>query len=365
MATQILNAPTGVALSSSLTDLAILTDEQSVTVRLCEAATGRELFKERLYAYGGEIRLLDLASLVEDSMRPRNLSFARFSLKVFSVSDGDELAAASLPIIYCDRHALSGEFSASAHFLTLMPVRRLASADLLSVSYYADDSDQVDESVSADLRRVSDGTVVRVSHVIRSGWWPPDADVYAISIGEAELQELAATEHGGSAADYVPLMAVVRCDRRTMTAYFDPELREQPVLMYRNCFNVLEAVSLPSVTTAKTAVERSTAVRDGRLRLYDQTVTKEFEVEAGPLLKFEADAIDELLSSLDVYKVDTVGGDSVATPIVITESTCEIKESDGELPSVKFTWRYAPERPILRMPHSPGIFTNRFTPQFT
>ena len=63
---------------------------------------------------------------------------------------------------------------------------------------------------------------------------------------------------------YVLLLSLtVRCGKRSISFFIDPSLDTAPSFYFRNCFNVWDWAALPGVTTAKTDVERSTAVING------------------------------------------------------------------------------------------------------
>ena len=52
-------------------------------------------------------------------------------------------------------------------------------------------------------------------------------------------------------------------------------------------------------------------------------------------------------------------------PIIITDFTSELSDTDEKLNSVKFTWRFAENRPKIAAPQSPGIFNDKFNPTFS
>lgn len=52
-------------------------------------------------------------------------------------------------------------------------------------------------------------------------------------------------------------------------------------------------------------------------------------------------------------------------PILITDFTSELSDTDEKLNSVKFTWRFAENRPKIAAPQSPGIFNEKFNPTFS
>ncbi len=52
-------------------------------------------------------------------------------------------------------------------------------------------------------------------------------------------------------------------------------------------------------------------------------------------------------------------------PIIITDFTSELSDTDEKLNSVKFTWRFAQNRPKVAVPESPGIFKEKYNPTFS
>lgn len=126
---------------------------------------------------------------------------------------------------------------------------------------------------------------------------------------------------------------------------------------------------MPCVTTVKSDVDRSTAVVNGASQFYDQSVEKTYEVEAGPLTSDEAEWIDQLLTSYDVFRIEPGATNPddpfLFAPILITDSTCEVHNADNKLNYVKFTWRYADNCPCVRMSASPGIFTSPYNIVFS
>ena len=89
-------------------------------------------------------------------------------------------------------------------------------------------------------------------------------------------------------------------------------------------------------TTAKTDIERSLAIINGKSRwFYNRYTAKTYAVEAGPLTSDEAGWIDQLFSSHDVFRIEpdptNSYGQLVLAPILITDATCEIHDGDEKL----------------------------------
>ena len=52
-------------------------------------------------------------------------------------------------------------------------------------------------------------------------------------------------------------------------------------------------------------------------------------------------------------------------PILITDFTSELSDTDDKPNSVKFTWRFKDTRPKFNARYSPGIFDTHFQPPFS
>lgn len=181
------------------------------------------------------------------------------------------------------------------------------------------------------------------------------------------LSSVIADAAGFAAArpDNIALLSfTVRCGQRSVTCFVDNSLTDLESFYFRNCFNVWDSATLPVETTAKTDVERSLAIINDKSRFYNQSTAKTYEVEAGPLTSDEADWIDQLFSSHDVFRIEPDPTNSydplLLAPILITDATCEIQDGDEKLNKVKFTWRYTDNRPIVRLSASSGIFTEPY-----
>ena len=164
--------------------------------------------------------------------------------------------------------------------------------------------------------------------------------------------------------DITLLNFTVSCGLRSISCFVDNSLDDHEPFYFRNCFNVWNWATLPVAATAKTDVDRSVAIINGKSRFYNQSTAKTYEVEAGPLTSDEAGWIDQLFSSHDVFLIEPDPTNSydplVLAPILITDATCEIQDGDEKLNKVKFTWRYTDNRPIVRLSASPGIFTSPY-----
>lgn len=163
----------------------------------------------------------------------------------------------------------------------------------------------------------------------------------------------------------------VRCGDRSATFFIDPALAEIVPFFYLNCFGVVEQLSLQRTTTEKVTADRSIATLGKSSQFYDVTTSKEYEVESAALTSDECLQVEQMLTSpsvripvgVDITLYDT-DFDAI-TPILITDLTSELSDTDEKPNSVKFTWRFAENRPKIAVSQSPGIFNDNFNPTFS
>ncbi len=84
-------------------------------------------------------------------------------------------------------------------------------------------------------------------------------------------------------------------------------------------------------------------------------------MQSAALTSDEAEWIGQLFTSHEVYCMK----DGNQLPVLITDSTCEMQDGDDKLNTVKFTWRFADNRPAVSFPSSPNIFTEHYTQPFS
>lgn len=367
MAHSISNKPQGLVLSSAVTEVSVSVDGDFVDVSLIGPG-GAVVLAERYYAYSGYVTLYDLRSLMEMVMRSSGIAVADFTLKVFSGSDVADSCV--FHVLYCDRLSFSSDVPAilKENFLSTLSMRRVAPDSTVSLFLFADEGESIEYSVAFSFRVRGSEDIRRHSFSADSGKTAVSSDVVQLNISTASLCEAAATSAGTKAADVELLSFTVSCGQRSMTFFVDRSLFDSETFWFRNCFNVFDSITLPSVTIAKTDVDRTLASVNGSSRFYNQSTSKSYEVQSGPLTSDEAEFIDQLFSSYDVFRIERdVTNDVdpfVLAPVLVTDSTCEIQNGDDKLNSVKFTWRYADNRPVVRLSVSPGIFTFQYNTAF-
>lgn len=372
MAHKILYTPDIIVFPSDLDNISIQVDGPYVDVLLSRSTGSNSVtvFSERFYPFNGVVTLCDLASLVIEEMRAAGLSYSIFSLKAFSDSASGNADSKSIRVVFCDRFSVAQDkfLFAREHFLTTLTYRRVAPNSTLLLSLFVQKADSLAHSINYVCQK-PDGSSFTHSMTIYPDKMAHSSDVVELNIEYAAILQDAAS-FSGLAPDVLKLLSFsVNCGKRAVTCFVDPLLDPADSFIFRNCFNARECVCLPVVTSAKTTVDRSTALINGFSNFYDSSTEKIYDVQAGPLTHDEADWIDQLFSSYDVLR--PVPGDGnpsepyILTPVLITDSTCEISDSDDKPNTVKFSWRHTSSRPMVRLPYSPGIFSLQFDFRFS
>ena len=366
MAHRITYKPTGIILSSALGDLSVAVDGTYVDVSLTAYSGMVTILSERYYAYLGDVTLCDLGSVLEAFMRNHAQTYADFTLSVFTDTPGNKGDSCVLHILYCDRYTVSTNIEKflSENFLTTLAHRRVPANATLSLFHFA----KVDESVETTVTysfRVAGSDEIRTNTLsLKTNFVATSTGIVQLQLPLADILTNAATFASVKTREVALLSFTVVCGQRSLTFFVDNSLDDRNSFFFRNCFNVWDFASLPLITTAKTDVNRSTAILNGTSEFYDQTTIKTYEVETAPLTSDEALWIDQLFTSHEVFRIETDPTNDedplILAPVLITESTCEVQDSDEKLNSVKFTWRYADNRPLVRLTASPDIFTQHF-----
>lgn len=370
MAHRITYKPHGIILSSALGDIGVDVDGTYVDVTLTGPG-GIIVLSERYYAYGGNVTLCDLGSLIEAEMRPAGYTVADFTLRVFSDTVGNKADSCVLHILYCDRKTVSTDIPKFLieNFLTTLSMRRVASGSTVSLFLYAEQGESLEYTVAHTFYKGSPEAVYHHQYTANSGKTASASGVEQLNIPQSSIIANAASFATARLSEVTLMSFTVRCGQRSITFIVDPKLDDLDSFFFRNCFNVWDWATLQGVTTAKTDVDRSLAVINGSSQFYNQITNKTYEVQTGPLTSEEAEWIDQLFSSHSVFRIEPDPTNEydplVMAFVLITDSTCEVQNGDDKLNSVKFTWRYADNRPYVRLSASPGIFTSPYNLVFS
>lgn len=370
MAHRIAYKPTGTILSSQIGDIPIYVDGTFVDVRLTGMGNS-PILSERYYAYGGNVTLYDVGSLIENEMRTSGNAYGEFTLALYRGNTVED--SCTMHVLYCDRFTVCTDTDTflAENFLTTLQHRRVAPGDTSSLFFFAKSGENITPNVAVRFRLY--GTVVTAPFYTSIVADNSNADngVRQINISQQQLIRLYKAAFTPTADSLIEVLSMtVSVGQRSVTLYVDRSLdMMRDAFMFRNCFNVWDAAILPRTTKAKTDVERSTAVVNTRSQFYNQRTTQTFEVETGPITSDEAEWIDQFFTSYSVMRVEANACSEddpfLLVPILISECTCEVSDTDEKPNTVKFTWRYEDNRPIVRLSASPGIFTQEYQLPFS
>lgn len=366
MAHRIAYKPTGIVLSSLIGEIPIDVDGTFVDVRLT-APGSLVVLSERYYAYGGSVTLYDLGSLIENEMRKSGIAYGDFTLALYRGNAVED--SCTMHVLYCDRFTVCTDTDTflAENFLSTLQHRRVAPGDTTSLFFFAVSGESIAANIAVRFR-LNGNVITEPFHTtLGSGNTADGNAVRQINISQQQLVNLYKAAFTPTVSTLIEVVtATVSVGQRSVTLYVDRSLdMMRDAFMFRNCFNVWDAAILPRTTKAKTDVERSTAVVNTRSQFYNQRTTQTFEVETGPITSDEAEWLDQLFTSYSVMRVETNACSEddpyLLVPVLITDSTCEVSDTDEKPNTVKFTWRFEDNRPIVRLSASSGIFTHEFT----
>ncbi len=363
MAHQIQYKPTNAVLSSQLPYINIAVDGDFVDVEIVDRNQAT-ILAERYYAHLGWVRLYDLVSFFEDYMRKNSLTYTDFT--IYLLNDQQIQDSHSYHILYCDRYTECTDVDTflAENFLTTLSTRRVAPDDTFRLGVYAKQGESRETSINYAYRVSGDDTIrtdefrlyenITVSITAVSYVFLDVEDIYRKAVEREQLPK-----------GMIELVSfTIHCGQRSLTAYVDYSMKWTESFIFRNCFNCWEYVSLPCTTKTKTKVDRNIAVIDQFSKFYNHRVTKTYEVEMGPLTSDEAEWIEQMFTSHMVQRVvPTYNSEDetyVSSEILLTDADCETSDSDDKPNTVKFTWRYAQNKPFTHLTTPVGNFTSPF-----
>lgn len=359
MDTYICDKPEYVLLSSQLSRIKICSEDKSVNVALCDSR-GRVLFSETLYPFGGELTVYELDSLIESALRSDGSSFDVFTLRAGEDSH-------IFKVLLCSMAPLSDNMTGwlSENFLSTLNARRLSPTASLALFAFLQEDENAALSVSGRLKPLNGSNDwIYVSTVIDRDMTASYTGIRQFNIYVPDIAYALFKEAGVSADEYSLISFSVRCSQRSMECFIDDALSSE-CFYFRNCFGVWDLFSIPMVTVAKSVSELELARFSDMVLAYNRDVAKSYESHTAPLLLCEAEWIEQLFSSHEVLHMK-VPSTRIAdlTPVIITDSTCEVSSNPDEPDTASFVWQYDKTRPVMFPPKLPRIFSNHFDTRF-
>ena len=355
-----------VVLSCDLPDINIFTDNEYLDVSI--SVHGSAIFESRYYTLNKVVTVTDVSSIVEEYLE--KVTGNNFAVFTVTAAHGEDTASKTFCSMFCRMSLrLDSEQWLQENFLTLAPVRRVAPESVLPLYWYTKANDPMNLHISATFfNENGERDTFRTLY--------PENSLKATEEGVLSdmvpLADVVDTIKKSKKCEEVKLLSVtVRRGSRSITFFIDEALSGILPLWYTNCFNIPEPMVFCREEKRKLSVERSTAVLGKRSQFYDVARTMAYELQSEPLTKDECQQAEQLFMASDVRVIDKNYSDLYDTdfeamvPIMITDFTCEISDSDSELNQVKLTWEYADRKIVsLDAKLSPGIFNNVYNPAF-
>ena len=327
--------------SSAIPDLAINTDGDG-EVEIALTSDGSEVFVASYFPHNRQIKVFDLRSVVEMYMRENDSSLMDFAISATASSVTHQLC--SFKVVYLE-HRFDGDI---AEFLR-------NAGEQTSIRY---------EIVTRQGEEEPHLTVITQQMIV-----PQTATIIMVEVSCLAIREMASLGEGTRLLAYS-----VHIGQRAFT-YYVSQHEPQVMLYFRNAFNRFECCQLEAVTTQIAESDRSIAVTNRISTFYNQRNEKKYQVETAGLTYEQAQWIEQLFYSHDVRMGTRYGQEpgevvpQLLPKILITDFTCEIDDSDGELNTVKFTYQFADRRTYLQTDYltvdHDRIFTEQYDPTFS
>lgn len=352
MATSLITEIPIFVFTSQIGDIELSTDQAKIEIVVQDSST--VVFKTMLYAYNGKVTLVNIGEVLESYMVANDKVFIAFTV-YYNTADSTYIGQFNINTQYCSLNIdIDAALFGSYNFLTTLTAKRVPrnAIDYIWLLHGQDSGVVKAHCVYEQENGEPANMTVAVRSVITD-----DLGVMQIIVNQLHLLML--LRSGGASVKKL-LSFAIEFNNRYFT-YYVTDYDADVSFVFKNCFNVDEIAYFNAVTTTKTKVNRSMAVVGGRQLFYDQSVDKSYEVESAPLTNDEAYWVEQLLMSHSVRLNDTLHN------VIITDSTCEMSDSDEQLNKVKFTWQFAVKTPHL-MKQFPsdadGIFTEPYNATF-
>lgn len=341
-------------LTSRLPTIVASTDSATVVVSIVRASTSEEIFATELYPYNGKVSLEELGTIIEENLRQN----ARIADQYIIHFDD---AITYLDALYCE-YSLSEDFNPQIPFLTASHTSIVRPSSIISLI----------------LIRLSEDERFNVKIIGLDHEGQLAVFEYVLGITFAEY-------HGHVSVSTVIAPALTVADGETYSplasvSYFvvSSGLAEKVFYVvdypyslcfsYRNIFNAEEFIDVPGTVTRKTKFDADASVCSGRLKQYNRSSERTYEMLTSPLTAAQVNEMTQLIGSHEIYLID--GSDPLE--VIITDHTIEVSNDDESLSTIKFAFRFADERIVLPRsdlgglnPTSSNIFSEQFTREYS
>lgn len=354
--------------SSALDLVRIFSDDAFVYISV--SVNSEELIYEKYYPIQGYIDFSDLKGLIEQYFQ-KNIDSNFAECTIFANNNKNETSSKSFNVIYYDRSVDVLDFNEwlSKNFLSLTSIRSAAPSDLIPISYYLPGAEANQISIAASFKNKSgEISSFYYSLPVTVEWQPNRVITNIIDFSEIKRQII---QKADLDEDEITLLSVsYQVGDRVATFYIDNKKKASGSFFFLNCFNVWERINFTGITVEKSNSEREVAYIGKYIQNYDIRNSKVFECTSEPLFAFDAALYEEFFFSHEVRMqwgedMNQEMDFSVMEKIIISDSTCEISDSDSDLNFVKFTWQFADSSVKQILPKSSKIFDDKYNFSFS
>lgn len=356
MATTIINPPAQnyPVLTSALYSMKARTDKTKVLVEIVRDPDGDidRFFSTTLYPHNGVVELSDIGSLIEQRFRSMRRLWDMMEIRFDGV-------AAEFIALYCE-YALDPDFDYTKCFLCAAGESIVHRNSAISLAHWSNGSTEYRVQV---VGLDSKGNTAAVERTFKRNSYSNHVSFSVNEIISFALNQTA--EETGGDLEKIAYFAISYGSMQKIFYVVD-----HPFFLtfgFRNMFNAYEYLDVVGVVTRKTKYGRETAVCSGTVRQYNQTVERDYEMQTGSLTDEQIREVEQLIGSREI-QLCASGYDY---DIIITDHSIEVDNDNESLSSIKFTFRFVSERPLLiaddmgaLMPSRSHIFSQQFTAEF-
>lgn len=355
MAINISNISDSLIFTSAIPDVYIYCEGSTIEVNILDE-NSKEIFTSKYDIQEGKVIVRNISDIIEPYMVNR-----RF-IQEFCISaiQGEVEARKPFTAIYCDTNIdIAAEDWTDNNFMTTLSSKLTAPGFVESLTVIAAKADE--KAICKGIYK-SNNELMPFQIVLNL----QQGDIWPSSIIHTDcdniLEKLQATiPSAESIAGYT-----VICGPRIFTYYVCPQSQIPPLgFAFTNMFGIKETYYFDGVTITKSKVNRDSAVLNKSLSFYNQSEECTYEVTTSILMPDEAEWIQQLFSSKNVWLINE-GSVFNNSRVIITESTYEISDDVAATHKVKFTWQFPKNirHRIFRAQKDREIFSREFDFQY-
>lgn len=341
-------------LTSSLYSIRARTDKTKILVEIVRDPDGEidKFFSTTLYPHNGVVELSDIGSLIEERFRTKRRLWDMMEIRFDGV-------AAPFTALYCE-YTLDPDFDYTRCFLCAAGYSIVHRNSAISLAHWDDGSTEYLVQV-VGLDSAGNTAVVQTT-------FNRNINSNHVSFSVNEIIRFALNQSEVETGDTLASVSYFAISHGSMRKIF--YIVDHPFFLtfgFRNMFNAYEYIDVVGIVNRITKIDREPAVCSGRAMQYNQTVERTYEMHTGPLTDEQIREVEQLIGSRCI-QLCASGHDY---DIIVTDHSIEVDNDDESLSSIKFTFRFVGDRPLLissdmgaLMPSSSHIFSHEFTAEF-